>query len=329
MSRRLLSIILLLLSLFLVVFASLLAFTAQGSQLLVTTGLLAPTPTPSPTPIPSTPTPIPTPSPVLTPRDPLPALSARAAYLVDMDTGNVLLDRNGEQTLPMASTTKIMTALIALQTADLDQEITVKQDAIDRVGTIGSNAGLVVGEKIRLRDLLYGLMVPSGDDAAVAIADALAGSQENFVARMNLFAYRLRLFHTHYANVDGLTPDYQSNPQHYTTAADLTRLAAYAMQNPLFARIVQTKVYTLPQTAQHGAHTWYTTNDLLSSYNGLTGIKTGHTWEAGYCLVFSAERNGHHLIGALLNSPSVAGRNKDTTALLDWAFALPTLPPYA
>ncbi|MBO0795588.1 MAG: D-alanyl-D-alanine carboxypeptidase, partial [Ktedonobacteraceae bacterium] len=243
-------------------------------------------------------------------------------------TDHVLVDSNGEKPMPMASTTKIMTALIAMQTGNLNQVITVKQDAIDRVGTIGSNAGLVVGEKLTLKDLLYGLLIPSGDDASVAIADALAGSPARFAERMNLFAERLHLYQTHYTNVDGLTADFQTNPDHYTTAADLVRLSSYAMHNKLFAEIVKTKTYSLPRTDQHPPHTWTTTNDLISAYNGTLGIKTGHTWEAGYCLVFAAEHNGHHLIGAILNSPTAEARVADAEALLKWGFALPMRPPY-
>lgn len=328
MDRRILGAILIVLALALIVLVPILVFTPGGEQLLVSSGLVAPTPTPSPTLIPVTPTPIPSPSPVLTVQGAPPHLSAKAAYLVDMNNQHVLFDSNGEKALPMASTTKIMTALIALQTGKLDQVITVKQDAIDRVGNIGSNAGLRVGEKLTLKDLLYALLVPSGDDAATVIADALAGSPEQFVQRMNLFTVRLRLFQTHYTNADGLTLDFQTNTEHYTSAADLVRLTTYAMKNPLFAQIVRTKSYTLAANAQHGAHTWNTTNDLLASYNGMLGIKTGHTWEAGYCLVFAAERNGHHLIGAILNTPTPETRNSDTRKLLDWGFALPMRAPY-
>ena len=324
MGRRILVIVLLLLAITIATVTPVLAFTPFGVHILVTAGIVAPTPTPTPTPIPPTPTP--TPEPVLTARGTPPTLSATASYLVDMDTDHILADVNGEEPLPMASTTKIMTALIAIRTGDLNQLITVKQDAIDETLLHdGSNAGLVVGEQLTLKDLLYALMVPSGDDAAIAIADALAGTTDNFVQRMNLFAYRLRLFQTHYADPDGL--NWRNSPDHYTTASDLSRLAQYAMSIPLFTEIVQTQSYSIGATAQHHAHTWKTTNTLLATYTGMLGIKTGHTDAAGYCLVFAAARNGHHLIGTVLHSPSDVQRDKDVSTLLDWGFALPLLPP--
>jgi len=324
MGRRTLATLLLTLALIIALGAPILAFTPFGTHMLVTTGLIAPTPTPTPIPIP--PTPIPTPRPILTAQGPLPKISAQAAYLLDMDTSNVLANVHGTTPLPMASTTKIMTALIAIQTADLNQLITVKQDAQDEYQMHnGSNAGLTVGEQLTLKDLLYALLVPSGDDAAIAIADGLGGTTENFVQRMNLFTYHLRLFQTHYADPDGL--NWHNSPDHYTTAADLTRLGRYAMSIPLFAQIVQTQTYSISATAQHRAHIWKTSNTLLATYQGMIGIKTGHTDAAGYCLVFAALRNGHHLIGTVLGSPSDAQRSQDVRALLNWGFGLPLLPP--
>jgi serine-type D-Ala-D-Ala carboxypeptidase (penicillin-binding protein 5/6) len=326
MIRRFPAVILLLLAIILAIMIPLFAFTPFGGQLLNVLRLATPTPTPMPLIL----TPLPSPSPILTAQDPMPVITSQAAYLLDMDTGNVLVDINGEQPGPMASTTKIMTALIAIQTGNLDQLVTINQDASDEVHLHnGSSAQLVVGDQIPLKDLLYGLMVPSGDDAAIAIADALAGTPENFVQRMNLFAYHLHLFQTHYLDPDGLTvyTDNGPDPDHYTTAADLVHLARYAMSIPLFAQIVQTRTYTLAATAQHHAYTWTTTNTLLGTYPGLTGIKTGYTVEAGYCLVFSATRNGHHLIGTVLHNTDDTRRFNDARALLDWGFALPLLPP--
>ncbi len=321
MRRHIFAFFLLLLALSLLIFASLLEFTSLGHTVFVSTGIIAPTPTPSPTPIPI---PTPTPRPILTVQGPPPQLDADAVYLLDDDTGRVLDEVNAERPLPMASTTKIMTALIAIQTADLDEPIPVKQDAIDRVNVDGgSSAGLVVGDTLPLKAMLYALLLPSGDDAAYAIADELGGTRANFVQRMNLFAYRLHLFQTHYDNPDGLTLD--DNLQHYTTARDLATLTQYAMHIPLFAQIVQSQHYTF-STAQH-IYKWDNTNKLLATYNGMTGVKTGHTDAAGYCLVFAATRANHHLIGVLLNSPSELQRNNDVTTLLNWGFALPLRPP--
>lgn len=279
--------------------------------------------TPTPTLVPPTPTAIPpTPTPIPTPTTPPPKIAAQAIYLMDQQSGSVLENDNGFTPLPMASTTKIMTALIAIQTADLDQTITIPQAAVNRVVLDGgSSANLIAGDKISLKNLLYALLLPSGDDAAIAIADGLAGTPDAFVARMNLFAYHLRLFQTHYANPDGLSLTAEEDQQHYTSAADLERLARYAMNIPLFAEIVRTSTYILPANGQHHAYHWDNTNVLLKSYNGMLGIKTGHTYAAGYCLVFAAQQHGHTLIGVLLDSPTEQERNQDVVKLLNWGFS--------
>jgi serine-type D-Ala-D-Ala carboxypeptidase (penicillin-binding protein 5/6) len=251
--------------------------------------------------------------------------------LLDGDTGHILDDQKGEKPVPMASTTKIMTAIIAIQAGDLNTVVTIHQDSINEVIlNSGSSAKLHLGDQLTLRDLLYGLMLPSGDDAAIAIADAVGGSTANFVNLMNLFAYRLHLFQTHFINPDGLTY-YNANgqpiPGHYTTPYDLVRLAQYAMTIPLFAQIVRTHRYSLLATPSHHNYSWDNTNLLLSTYTGATGIKTGFTIEAGECLVFSATRSGHHLIGVVLHSIDAAHRFTDARILLNWGFALPLLPP--
>jgi len=330
MLRRIVAIILLCIAICLLIAVPVMAFTPLGTNLL---GGAQPTaiPTLAPTYLPFTPTPAPKPTPILTAKGKPPAITANEAILVDNDSGRILYDLNGEHPQPMASTTKIMTAVIAIQTGNLNMLITVHQDAINEViNNGGSNASLRVGEQLTLKDLLYGLLLPSGDDAAIAIADALGGTTQNFVQEMNLFAYRLRLFQTHYINPDGLTY-YDANnhpiPGHYTTAYDLVRLAQYAMKLPLFAQIVSTQHYSLPATATHLAHSWDNTNTLLASYAGMTGIKTGFTLEAGACLVFSATRNGHHLIGVILHSSDENHRFSDAENLLNWGFALPVVLP--
>jgi len=277
--------------------------------------------------------PTPTPKPILTVQGTPPAVTAKAAYLLDADTGHTLVNINGQQRLPMASTTKIMTALITLQTADLNQVVTVKQDAIDEVKkNQGSSAFLVVGDKIRLLDLLYALLLPSGDDAAIAIADTVAGSPAKFVDEMNQYAQRLHLTHTHYINPDGLTymtAQGKPDPNQYTSAYDLVLLTRQAMSNPLFAQIVQLQEYKVAANTDHHAYDWLTTDNLLTSYPGAIGIKTGFTPEAGYCLVFAATNGGQRLIGVILNDsttdPNV--RFSDAAKLLAWGFALPLRPP--
>ncbi len=278
-------------------------------------------------------TPTPTPKPILTVQGTPPAIGAKAVYLLDADTGHTLVNVNGQQRLPMASTTKIMTALITLQSADLNQIVTIKQDAIDEVKkNQGSSAQLVVGDKIRLADLLYALMLPSGDDAAISIADTVAGSSAKFVDMMNQYAQRLHLTQTHYVNPDGLTyltPQGKPDPNHYTSASDLAQLTRIAMNDPLFAQIAQLQEYKLAPTIDHHAYDWTTTDTLLSSYPGAVGVKTGFTPEAGYCLVFAGTSGGQHLIGVVLNDsatdPNV--RFTDARKLLDWGFALPLRPP--
>ncbi|GER86670.1 hypothetical protein KDW_08320 [Dictyobacter vulcani] len=322
MGRRILVVSLLCLAIFLLILTSVLVFTPAGTSFLTTTGITAP-PTPTPLPL-ASPTPVPTPQPVLTAKGSPPDITATASLLLDADTGHVLYEKQAEKPLLMASTTKIMTALIIIQTANLDQPIHVHQDAIDRVVLDdGSSAGLVVGDVLPLRDMLYALMLASGNDAAYAITDELGGGDRTvFVARMNLFAHRLHLFQTHFNSPDGLTAD---STTHYTTAYDLAILSRYAMSIPLFAQIVRTQTYTAH--APNRDLVWTNTNKLLGTYPGISGIKTGHTFGAGYCLVFSAARGQHHLIGVILNSPDETLRNKEAATLLDWGFQLPVLPP--
>ncbi|HET8846850.1 MAG TPA: D-alanyl-D-alanine carboxypeptidase family protein [Ktedonobacteraceae bacterium] len=271
------------------------------------------------------------------------AVDASEAILMDANTGNILFEKNSTTQVPMASTTKIMTALVAIQAGNLDQLITVSQDALDQ-NLIGSSARLRLGDKIALKDLLYGMMLNSGDDAATAIADGIAGSTEKFVAVMNGTALRMGLFQTHFLTVSGLDTDLKGNPipnnQHYTTARDLLTLTRYAMSIPLFAQIVSQKTYTLPESSTHASYTWENTNPLLSDYPDAMGVKTGWTAAAGGCLVFSAKRNGHTLIGVVLHSVGSASqklnedqvaerqtlddqtREADATTLLNWGFSL-------
>lgn len=318
MGRRITASVLLLLAICLLILIPIMAFTPVGRRVLP---FLAPSPTP-------------TPQPVLTPKGPPPAIdSATAYYLLDADSGNTLANLNGQKRLPMASTTKIMTAIISIEKGNLDQVVTVRQDAVDEVKkNEGSSAQLVVGDKIQLKDLLYGLMLPSGDDAAIAIADAIAGSPPKFVNLMNAYARQLHLTQTHYSNVDGLTyltPQGKPDPNLYTSAADLARLTHYALSNSLFAQIVQLQQYVLPATSTHHAYVWDTTDTLLGIYAGATGVKTGYTVEAGYCFVFAATSGGHHLIGVLLHDSdkNPDQRFTDAKTLLNWGFSLPVLPP--
>ena len=326
MIRRTIAIALLFISISTIILVPIFTLTPIGKHLFDGS-----TPTPTPTIKPFTPTPTPKPTPILTAKGTPPAITAGESILLDNDTGHILYESHGERPVPMASTTKIMTALIAIQVGNLNAIVTIHQDAANEVIlNAGSSAKLHVGDQLTLKDLLYGLMLPSGDDAAIAIADKVGGSTTNFVNLMNLFAYRLHLFQTHYINPDGLTyydANRQPIPGHYTTPFDLVRLASYAMTIPLFALIVRTQHHALPATSLHHSYTWDNTNLLLTTYSGATGIKTGFTLEAGECLVFSATRSRHHLIGVVFHSIDGTHRFSDAKTLLDWGFALPLLPP--
>ncbi|HLZ22711.1 MAG TPA: serine hydrolase [Ktedonobacterales bacterium] len=261
----------------------------------------------------------PTSTPPSRPLPPPPPLTAHAAYLLNPDTGQVYLAVNANTKLAMASTTKIMTAVVALTYGKLDQDITVGADAVALQNGIASVAGVQLGDKIPLRALLYALLLPSGDDAAVVIADGIAGSQARFVQLMNLEVFLLGMTSTHYANVHGLDA-----PNHYTTAHDLAILALFAMRYSAFRQVVGTPYFTLPASAAHAAYTWTTTDLLLTTlrYPGVTGIKTGFTGNAGACLAFSATRPSGKLIGVVLGEPDELSRFTDAATLLNWGFGI-------
>jgi D-alanyl-D-alanine carboxypeptidase (penicillin-binding protein 5/6) len=253
------------------------------------------------------------------PRASAPRIGARSAFLMNAMTGEVYLSVNADTPVAMASTTKIMTALAAIQfSPSLDLSVKVGHDAVAMNTNGNSVAFLKEGDTITLRDALYALLLPSGDDAAVAIADAVAGSQARFVGLMNLEAALLGMRHTRYVNVHGL-----DEAGHYSTARDLTLLADYAMANADFRAVVSTAHHVLPATALHRDYTWDTTNNLLTKndhYDGIEGVKTGHTENAGYCLVFEAAHTDRRLVGVVLGEKTDAGRFTDATALLDWGF---------
>ncbi len=264
------------------------------------------------------------PSPFL-PACPL-TVQATAACLLDANSNSLLVDIRGQQRLPIASTTKIMTAIIAIEEADLHETVTIEQEVIDEIIRIDGfrGAGLVAGDRIMLKDLLYAMLLPSGDEAALTIARFIGGTMAGFAQLMNDYAKRLHLTQTHYSNPCGFAYR-EKHADHYSTARDLVHLARYALSNPLFAQIVQLQRYILSATPLHRAYTWETTNSLLCCYAGATGIKTGYGPLAGYCLVFSATSPDRHLIGAILQSKGAMQRLEDTRQLLDWGFSLPTL----
>jgi serine-type D-Ala-D-Ala carboxypeptidase (penicillin-binding protein 5/6) len=251
--------------------------------------------------------------------DPPPSSGAAAVYLFNPDTRGVYVQRDADDERAQASTTKIMTALVAVSTLPPQTRITVGPDVVLPASFNASIAGLRVGDVLTLRDLLYALLLPSGDDAAIAIADGVAGSQSGFVQMMNAQAGLLGLTHTHFANVHGL-----DDPQQFSSARDLALLAARALDEPDIAAVVATPAFTLPATGDHAAYTFKNTNRLLTdlAYPGVIGVKTGFTDNAGHCLVFAAITPQGRLIGVVMGEPDDPARFVDAQSLLDWGFAL-------
>ena len=231
------------------------------------------------------------------------ALSAAAAVTMDADTGETLFAENADSRLPMASTTKIMTALVALGEGDLDRVYTVKKQY---AAVEGSSMYLEEGERLTLRDTLYGLLLSSGNDAAAAVAGE-CGGERAFVDKMNAKARELGLTDTRFENPSGLPSD-----GHYTTARELAKITAAALRDPVFRDIVSTKTCTA------AGRTLVNHNRLLSLYEDAIGVKTGFTRAAGRCLVSAAERNGRTVIAVTLNDPDDWN---DHIALLDDAFS--------
>jgi len=237
----------------------------------------------------------------------MPQIQASAMVLIDADTTRILASQKAHEKLPMASTTKIMTALLCIEAGELDRIVSVPDEAY---GVEGSSMYLHRGEQISMRDLLYGLMLLSGNDAAVTIAVSIAGSVEDFAKLMNEKAKALGCVNTNFVTPNGLP-----NDNHYTTAYDLALIAAYAMENETFQQVVQTTYYQT-QTGDM-VRTLKSKNRILWEYPGGNGIKTGYTKTAGRCLVFSARQDGQGVIGVLLNAPDMWD---DAKELLDFAF---------
>jgi len=241
--------------------------------------------------------------------EPAPFLTAKGVIVFDPDSGTVLYQKNDELPLLPASTTKIMTALIALEHYDLDDTVTISQES----NSIGHSMNLVRGEEISIENLLYGILVESGNDAAFALAQNYPGGYSAFVERMNYRAEVLNLNRTHYRNVSGV-----EQAGHTTTARDLATLAKEALKNPIFAKMVNTKTITIASSDQSTTHILRNINELLGVVPGLIGVKTGWTENAGECLVASTQRNGHQIITVILGSTDRFG---ETEILTEWAFA--------
>ena len=239
-----------------------------------------------------------------------PELSAQSAILIEAESGASILEKNPSIRLPMASTTKIMTALVALELASPDTVITVNSSAI---GIEGSSIYLVEGEQLTLEELLYALLLESANDAAIAIAIGVCGSVEQFCERMNQKALQLGLCDTHFTNPHGL-----DDAEHYTTAHDLAQIARAALQNELIATIVATRKTTIPHAGEDGVRLLVNHNKLLRLCEDCIGVKTGYTSQSGRCLVSAAERNGVTVIAVTLNAPNDWN---DHQALFEYGFS--------
>ncbi len=235
-----------------------------------------------------------------------PSTSASASILIEADTGNVILENNADEVLPMASTTKIMTALIAIENRELDSEVIVSPNA---VGIEGSSVYLSANEKLTMGDLVYALMLESANDAATAIAIEIGGSINGFAALMNARAEALGCMHTHFTNPHGL-----DDPNHYTTARELAMITRAALENSTFREIVSTEQHKIPLDSG-GVRLLINHNRLLREKDYVIGVKTGFTKRSGRCLVSAAERDGVTVIAVTLSDPNDW---QDHTAMLEY-----------
>lgn len=240
-----------------------------------------------------------------------PALTAHSAILVEAKRGEVLFQKNIHQEMPPASITKIMTAILVLEKGNLDDwVITSKRAATREAGE--SAIWLEEGEEMTLRDLLYALLIKSANDAAVAAAEHICGSVEEFVELMNKKAEDLGAFETHFSSPHGFY-----GKEHYSTAYDLSLIARYALKNPCFAQIVKTKKGVIPWGGYPWKRVLINRNKLLWRYKWADGVKTGSTKEAGHCLVASATRSNFQLVSVVLKSKNVWA---DSISLLNYGF---------
>lgn len=235
-----------------------------------------------------------------------PVINARSALVMDFESGTILYEKNAYRKRPMASTTKIMTAIIALENCDLDEEVIISKKA---AGMGGSVMRLKAETSIKMIDLLHGMLICSGNDAAVAVAEHIGGSIEGFSELMNQKALELGAYSTSFSNPHGLDAE-----NHYTTAYDLAKITRYALNNPVFNEIVKkTEFYYEGRTLKN-------TNEMLSLYEGADGVKTGYTGLAGRCLVTSATHNDMRFISVVLFCDTKNLRTSSSQKILDYSF---------
>lgn len=235
-----------------------------------------------------------------------PVINALAAVVVEVSSGRVLYEKNATQKRSIASTTKIMTAIVALENANLDEEIVISKRAAS-IG--GSVIGLRAGQKYTVREMLYAMLMASANDAAIAIAEHVAGTVEDFAKMMNKKAESLGMEDSHFVSPHGLDRDNQ-----YSTAYDMAIITIEALKNPLFAEIVSTKSSYIP------GHSLYNTNELLGSCPGVDGVKTGYTGKAGRCLITTVKRGDMRLISVVLGSPTRTARANASRDLINYCF---------
>jgi len=248
-------------------------------------------------------------------------VQAEGGALANAASGAVMWSRGMNTERPIGSITKVMTAIVVLRAGDLSRRIEIPKGVIPYdLKYDASNAGLRPGDYLTARELLEALLLPSGCDAAYALAKAYGPGWTAFIATMNSTAQAMGLAHTHFSNFDGLP--WPSETSTYSTPRDLIALGRAAMQYPILRSIVDQRSYHLAATPRHHAYVWRTTNMLLRDYPGTIGIKTGSTLAAGYCLLFEAGRSGHVLIGVVLHSSrsNDLAAFKDATKILDWGF---------
>jgi len=249
---------------------------------------------------------------------------AKAGELVDITTGKRLWSRNARAELPIASITKVMTAMVVLSSGHLGHKIRVTQAAVNyALDNSAGSAGLRAGDVLTGGQLLQALLLPSGADAAYLLARAYGPGWRKFVSKMNATARRLGMTHTHFANFDGLP--WPTETSTYSTPRDVIVLGEAAMKHSVFRKIVDERGHRIAATREHHKYHWANTDLLLRRYRGAIGIKTGFTNAAGYCLLFEARRHGTTLIGVVLDSTSsdTTMRFRAAARLLNWGFAAP------
>jgi len=249
-----------------------------------------------------------------TPEETPPEIRGEAAYLIDVQSGQTLYSKNGDKLLAPASTTKIMTGLLAIEQGNLNEVVTASPTMLNYKIVYGTRIYMEPGEQLLLGDMLYALLLNSANDAAVAIAEHIGGSLPQFVTLMNQRAQELGLKDTTFKNPSGL-----SEEGHQTTAHDLARIAQAAYSNPIFRDYIKTKTHVIPRSKENVPFEMINENKLLWQDSMITGMKTGYTAAAGNCLVASASKDGRDLIAVILKSP---GREiyKDMLDLLDFGF---------